>query len=84
MTNPIDRADFNPHTFNEANPVLIAETMALAATWRDAVREANDARAMLNAKIMQLKATGHSYKQISEATDMPQATIQKVLSKAEM
>jgi len=66
----------------EPDAALISQTRAQMRSWRAAVETANDERAKLNALILELKQTGHSYSQIREVTDFGTATIQMILAKA--
>lgn len=61
---------------------LIAATRAQLRAWRAATENANDERAKLNALIIQLKQTDHSYAQIRDVTGFGVATIQMILAKA--
>ena len=66
----------------EPDDVLISQTRAQLRSWRAAVEAANDERAKLNACILELKKTGHSYSQIRDVTEFGTATIQMILAKA--
>ena len=79
---PIDRPDFNISTWREPNPQTIAEIRALARQWRACVEAANDARAELDAKIIDAKVAGHSFAQLRDATGMGTGTLQMILAKA--
>lgn len=66
----------------EPDAQLVSRTRAQMRSWRAAVEAANDERAALNALIIELKKSGHSYSQIREVTDFGTATIQMILAKA--
>lgn len=66
----------------EPDAQLIAQTRAQLRSWRAAVEAANDERVKLNALIIELKQSGHSYSQIREVTEFGTATIQMILAKA--
>lgn len=66
----------------EPDAELMARTRAQLRSWRAAAEAANDERAKLNALILELKSTGHSYSQIREVTEFGTATIQMILAKA--
>lgn len=66
----------------ELDAELISRTRAQLRSWRAAVEAANNERAALNALIIELKQTGHSYSQIREVTEFGTATIQMILAKA--
>ena len=66
----------------EPDAALVSQTRAQVRSWRAAVEAANDERAKLNALILELKRTGHSYSQIRDVTEFSTATIQMILAKA--
>lgn len=66
----------------EPDAELMAQTRAQLRQWRAATESANNERAKLNALIIELKNTGHSYSQIRDVTEFGTATIQMILAKA--
>lgn len=81
MTNPIDRPDFNPATYRDPNPEIMARIKALADRYHRHTAEAREVRRQLDDELRHAKATGHSYPQLRDASGLSIATIQAIIEK---
>lgn len=71
---PIEDPDFDPLLPRVANPERMARIRTLASAWRDL-------EADLHKEIREAKAAGHSFTQLTKASGIPRASVQRIVNR---
>lgn len=78
---PIARKDFRPDIYRDPNPERIARIERAAEAYHAAKELAAEARQVLDDEIVAAHATGHSFKQLKDASGISVSGIQGMLVK---
>lgn len=81
MKDPINRDDYNPYTKRDPNPERITLIKQRAEAYHAVMQRAAELRAELDDAIVDAHQTGHSFRQIQEASGISISSIQLMLTK---
>ena len=81
MNDPITREDFNPYTHRDPIPQRIDSIRQAAEAYHAAMQHAVELRDVLDDTIVEAHQTGHSFRQIREASGISVSAIQNMLTK---